>query len=229
MRNLFTFSYRRRGTLFVLMIGLLTIGVVSRAAENTPAKDTKDQVNDPVPDAARIANSAAKPKPLRILVVGGHPADVFDQSGGTMAHHIQRGDWVGCAVVTTGVRVHDKVIANEMQHRQKIPDAEELKKTMAKRAEVKKRKLFTLVRCWVFANKMCISWARTMRCCWSTKKWSAKSRRSFANFVPTSSSRITHSKMQPSAQHMPSQGSWSCMPCPSPRAWILAIRHHRTK
>ena len=141
MRNLFTFSYRRRGTLFVLMIGLLTIGVVSRAAENTPAKDTKDQVNDPVPDAARIANSTAKPKPLRILVVGGHPADVFDQSGGTMAHHIQRGDWVGCAVVTTGVRVHDKVIANEMQHRQKIPDAEELKKTMAKRAEVKEKEV----------------------------------------------------------------------------------------
>src|SRR5690606_33713501 len=47
---------------------------------------------------------------LRILVVGGHPADVFDQSGGTMAHHVARGARVYCAVMTTGVRAHDKVI-----------------------------------------------------------------------------------------------------------------------
>ena len=28
---------------------------------------------------------------LRILSVGAHPADIFDQSGGTMAHHAARG------------------------------------------------------------------------------------------------------------------------------------------
>ena len=37
---------------------------------------------------------------LTILVVGGHPADVFDHCGGTMAHHIQQGDNV---VLTAGV------------------------------------------------------------------------------------------------------------------------------
>ena len=25
--------------------------------------------------------------PLRILSIGAHPADIFDQSGGAMAHH----------------------------------------------------------------------------------------------------------------------------------------------
>jgi LmbE family N-acetylglucosaminyl deacetylase len=30
--------------------------------------------------------------PLRIVSIGAHPADVFDQSGGTMAHHTARGD-----------------------------------------------------------------------------------------------------------------------------------------
>ena len=32
---------------------------------------------------------------LRLLSIGAHPADIFDQSGGVMAHHVRRGDWVG--------------------------------------------------------------------------------------------------------------------------------------
>ncbi|MBI2501895.1 MAG: PIG-L family deacetylase [Candidatus Latescibacteria bacterium] len=40
--------------------------------------------------------------PLRLLSIGAHPADVFDQSGGTMAHHASRGDYVGCVVLTHG-------------------------------------------------------------------------------------------------------------------------------
>ena len=31
---------------------------------------------------------------MNILVVGGHPADMFDHCGGTMYHHIQQGDKV---------------------------------------------------------------------------------------------------------------------------------------
>ena len=46
---------------------------------------------------------------LRILSIGAHPADIFDQSGGTMVHHVERGDHVGCAVLTHGARVHDAV------------------------------------------------------------------------------------------------------------------------
>ena len=46
-------------------------------------------------------------KSLRLLSIGAHPADIFDQSGGTMAHHADRDDYVGCAVLTHGARVHD--------------------------------------------------------------------------------------------------------------------------
>src|ERR1700753_1409605 len=74
---------------------------------------------------------------LRLLSIGAHPADVFDQSGGTMAHHVRRGDWVGCMVLTHGLRVHDKVISDEMFGRKHIPPADELKPLMAERADVK--------------------------------------------------------------------------------------------
>ena len=74
---------------------------------------------------------------LRILSVGAHPADIFDQSGGTMAHHAARGDYVGCVVLTHGARVHDKVISDEMHHRSEVPEAAELQSLMAERSDVK--------------------------------------------------------------------------------------------
>ena len=77
------------------------------------------------------------PPPLRILSIGAHPADIFDQSGGTMAHHTARGDWVGCVVLTHGARVHDKVISDEMFHAEEVPAADELKHMMAERSDVK--------------------------------------------------------------------------------------------
>jgi LmbE family N-acetylglucosaminyl deacetylase len=78
-----------------------------------------------------------EPEPLRILSIGAHPADIFDQSGGTMAHHVQRGDWVGCCVLTHGARVHDKVIGEQMFHARQLPEAEKLKAMMTERADVK--------------------------------------------------------------------------------------------
>ena len=74
---------------------------------------------------------------LRLLSIGAHPADIFDQSGGTMAHHVARGDWVGCVVLTHGARVHDKVISDEMFHRSEVPQADQLTALMAERADVK--------------------------------------------------------------------------------------------
>jgi len=76
-------------------------------------------------------------EPLRILSIGAHPADIFDQSGGTMAHHVDRGDYVGCAVLTHGARVHDAVVSEEMFHRDEIPTGDELDKIMAERSDVK--------------------------------------------------------------------------------------------
>ncbi|MBI3942045.1 MAG: PIG-L family deacetylase [Chloroflexi bacterium] len=74
---------------------------------------------------------------IRILSVGAHPADVFDQSGGTMAHHAARGDYVGCVVLTHGARVHDAVISDAMYHSKEVPEGTELEKLMAERSDVK--------------------------------------------------------------------------------------------
>jgi LmbE family N-acetylglucosaminyl deacetylase len=76
-------------------------------------------------------------QPLRILSIGAHPADIFDQSGGTMAHHTGRGDYVACVVLTHGARVHDAVISDSMYHRSEIPDGPELLKLMKERSDVK--------------------------------------------------------------------------------------------
>jgi LmbE family N-acetylglucosaminyl deacetylase len=108
------------------------------ASEPGPAFEAARR-NDPALELARKAGAAA-PK-LRILVVGAHPADVFDQSGGTMAHHVQRGDWVGCAILTHGSRVHDKVVSDQMFRQKEIPDADELKKIIRERADVKTKEI----------------------------------------------------------------------------------------
>ncbi len=44
--------------------------------------------------------------PLRILHTAAHPADSFDMVGGTLAHHIERGDQVTVLSFTHGVRSH---------------------------------------------------------------------------------------------------------------------------
>lgn len=76
-------------------------------------------------------------RPLHIMSIGAHPADVFDQSGGTMAHHTARGDRVSCVILTHGARVHDVVISESMHHREEVPEAEELSSLMVERSDVK--------------------------------------------------------------------------------------------
>jgi 4-oxalomesaconate hydratase len=74
---------------------------------------------------------------LRILSIGAHPADIFDQSGGVMAHHAAHGDYVACVVLTHGARVHDTVISDSMFHREQVPAGNELLKLMAERSDLK--------------------------------------------------------------------------------------------
>ena len=76
-------------------------------------------------------------QPLRIVSIGAHPADIFDQSGGTMAHHTSHGDYVACVVLTHGARVHDAVISDAMFHRQEVPEESELLTLMKERSDVK--------------------------------------------------------------------------------------------
>ena len=45
--------------------------------------------------------------PIRILIVAAHPADAFDQAGGTLAHHVAEGDQVSALILTGGARSHD--------------------------------------------------------------------------------------------------------------------------
>jgi len=49
------------------------------------------------------------------MVVGAHPADTFDQAGGTLAHHVARGDSVTVVIATTGVRSHHWELAEKKQ------------------------------------------------------------------------------------------------------------------
>ena len=55
-------------------------------------------------------------KRLTILLVGGHPADAFDNAGGTMAHHAAAGDRVVSAVMTHGVRSHAVQLIEHYRH-----------------------------------------------------------------------------------------------------------------
>jgi LmbE family N-acetylglucosaminyl deacetylase len=76
-------------------------------------------------------------EPLRILCVGGHPADTFDNCGGTLGHHVRSGDSVTVVALTEGTRIHDVVISERLRFSERVPDAEELAALMAERAKVK--------------------------------------------------------------------------------------------
>jgi len=82
-----------------------------------------------LPDPAR--------SPLRILCVGGHPADTFDCAGGTLAHHVAQGDAVTVVALTQGTRIHDVVISERLRFAVSVPEPEALQALMAERAKVK--------------------------------------------------------------------------------------------
>ena len=59
--------------------------------------------------------------PLTILHTAGHPADAFDLAGGTLCHHIRRGDRVVVLVFTHGTRSHSlKTIEDERFRNKKV-------------------------------------------------------------------------------------------------------------
>jgi len=59
-------------------------------------------------------------RPLRIMSIGAHPADIFGQSGGAMARHVERGDEVACVVLTHGARVHDEVLCTDLFRAERV-------------------------------------------------------------------------------------------------------------
>ncbi len=76
--------------------------------------------------------------PLTILLVGGHPADAFDNAGGTLAHHAAAGDRVISAVMTHGVRSHSvQLIDGYRRGERDTLDVEEVDKRVDEAADEK--------------------------------------------------------------------------------------------
>ena len=50
---------------------------------------------------------------VHIMLVATHPSDCFDQAGGTLAHHVARGDRATVVLATTGVRSHHNQLQEE--------------------------------------------------------------------------------------------------------------------
>ena len=65
-------------------------------------------------------------RPIHLMIVGTHPADVVDQAGGTLAHHIEQGDKVTAVIVTTGARSHHWKLIDQKRRQQEELDVEPL-------------------------------------------------------------------------------------------------------
>jgi LmbE family N-acetylglucosaminyl deacetylase len=63
---------------------------------------------------------------IKLMIVATHPADSFDQAGGTLAHHVARGDSVTAVVATTGVRSHHWKLADRKRQAGADVDVEEM-------------------------------------------------------------------------------------------------------
>ncbi|OHB59367.1 MAG: hypothetical protein A2Y12_01785 [Planctomycetes bacterium GWF2_42_9] len=80
-------------------------------------------------------------KPLKLLVIGAHPADSFDNAGGTCLHHTQQGDSVTAVILLAGARIHDVVVSDGMRSRTQIPQEQDLKDIMDVRSDIKKKEV----------------------------------------------------------------------------------------
>ena len=74
---------------------------------------------------------------MKILVVAGHPADMFDHCGGTLLKHIKNGDEVTCVTITQGLRVHDEVISDVFRERIDQFTPEQIEELIQERQKVK--------------------------------------------------------------------------------------------
>ena len=50
---------------------------------------------------------------MKVMVICAHPGDAFDDSGGTLCHHAERGDEVIVVIMTTGARSHAAMFTDE--------------------------------------------------------------------------------------------------------------------
>ena len=79
-------------------------------------------------------------RPIHILIIAAHPADTFDQAGGTMPHHVAPGDRVTCVVATSGVPSHHWRLAEEKRQKGASLHVEErVHATVEEKLEEKRR------------------------------------------------------------------------------------------
>ena len=76
-------------------------------------------------------------KQLQILVITAHPADTFDHCGGTMCHHVERGDKVTVVGMYQGVHIHDEEIADKLRVKGKKFEKNESEQLRNTREDVK--------------------------------------------------------------------------------------------
>lgn len=74
---------------------------------------------------------------MKILVIAGHPADMFDHCGGTLFNHIKKGDEVTCVSLTQGLRVHDEVVYDLFRYHINNYTKEEIDKIIEERQKIK--------------------------------------------------------------------------------------------
>jgi len=53
------------------------------------------------------------PRKLKVMMICARPGDAFDDSGGTLCHHIERGDDVTVVIITHGARSHAAFFTDE--------------------------------------------------------------------------------------------------------------------
>lgn len=71
------------------------------------------------------------PQKMKIMMICAHPGDAFDDSGGTLCHHIERGDAVTVVIITTGARSHAALFTDEKRKPKDRQNAELASKTAA--------------------------------------------------------------------------------------------------
>ena len=74
---------------------------------------------------------------LKILMICAHPGDAFDDSGGTLCHHAERGDDVTVVMVTHGARSHAALYTDEKRKSPGERDEEKASKTVEEIEEIK--------------------------------------------------------------------------------------------
>lgn len=72
-------------------------------------------------------------EPVRVLAIGAHPTDCLDKAGGTLAHHVQKGDQVTVLLVTLGGWSHHWRLIDDHDERK----VEEVKAQVARAQQAK--------------------------------------------------------------------------------------------